>query len=85
VHFVAPELDAGAVLAQARVPVHAEDTPERLAARVLQVEHPLLVEVVRLATAGRIAERGATVLLDGHPLFTPLQLDSTGHFDRIEP
>jgi phosphoribosylglycinamide formyltransferase-1 len=85
VHFVAPELDAGAVIAQARVPVHAEDTPERLAARVLQVEHPLLVEVVRLATAGRIAERGATVLLDGHPLFTPLQLDSTGHFDRIEP
>ena len=85
VHFVVPELDAGAVIAQVRVPVHAGDTPGRLAARVLQVEHPLLVEVVRLAVAGRIAERGATVLLDGHPLFTPLQLDSTGHFDRIEP
>ena len=85
VHFVVPELDAGAVIAQARVPVHAGDTPERLAARVLRVEHPLLVEVVRLAVAGRIAERDATVLLDGHPLFTPLQLDSTGHFDRTGP
>ena len=84
VHFVVPELDAGAVIAQVRVPVHAGDTPGRLAARVLQVEHPLLVEVVRLAVAGRIAERGATVLLDGHPLFTPLQLDSPGHFDRTQ-
>lgn len=84
VHFVVPELDAGAVVAQARVPVHADDTPERLAARVLQAEHPLLVEVVRLAVAGRIAEHGATVLLDGHPLFTPLQLDSPGHLDRTE-
>jgi phosphoribosylglycinamide formyltransferase-1 len=52
---------------------------------VLQVEHPLLVEVVRLATAGRIAERGATVLLDGHPLFTPLRLDSAGHLDPTQP
>jgi phosphoribosylglycinamide formyltransferase-1 len=84
VHFVVPELDAGAVVAQARVPVHGDDTPERLAARVLQAEHRLLVEVARLAVAGRIAEHGATVLLDGHPLFTPLQLDSLGHFDRIE-
>ena len=80
VHFVVPQLDAGAVVAQARVPVHAGDTPEALAARVLAVEHPLLVAVMRLACAGRIAERGATVLLDGHPLFTPLRLDSANDF-----
>lgn len=85
VHFVVPELDAGAVIAQARVPVLAGDDAETLAARVLQAEHPLLVAVARLATAGRIAEHGATVLLDGHPLFTPLQLDSSGRFDRSEP
>jgi phosphoribosylglycinamide formyltransferase-1 len=77
VHFVVPELDAGAVIAQARVPVHAGDDAAGLAARVLQAEHPLLVAVARLAVAGRIAERGATALLDGHPLFTPLQLGST--------
>jgi phosphoribosylglycinamide formyltransferase-1 len=85
VHFVVPELDAGAVVAQARVPVQVGDTPERLGARVLLAEHPLLVAVARLAVAGRIAEHGATVLLDGHPLFTPLRLDSAGHFAAIEP
>lgn len=75
VHFVTAKLDAGAVIAQVRVPVLAGDDPDTLAARVLVYEHPLLLNVVRLAVAGRIAEQGATVLLDGHPLFTPLQLD----------
>lgn len=77
VHFVVPELDAGAVIAQARVPVLPGDTADSLAARVLELEHPLLVGVLRLAVEGRIAERGATVELDGHPLFTPLVLGST--------
>jgi phosphoribosylglycinamide formyltransferase-1 len=81
VHFVAPELDAGAVIAQARVPVLAGDSAGQLAARVLEVEHPLLVAVMRLALAGRIAEQGATALLDGHPLFTPLQLGSSFDFE----
>lgn len=78
VHFVIPELDAGAVIAQAVVPVEPADTPERLGERVLSVEHPLLLAVMRLATAGRLAEHGATVRLDGHPLFTPLRLDFAG-------
>ncbi|WP_147654168.1 phosphoribosylglycinamide formyltransferase [Vulcaniibacterium gelatinicum] len=82
VHFVTPELDAGAVIAQAVVPVRPDDTPERLAARVLTVEHPLLVATVALATSGRLAECGATVLLDGHPLLHPLRLDSNG---RLHP
>lgn len=79
VHFVIPELDAGAVIAQAVVPIAAGDDPETLAARVLSVEHPLLLATLELAVAGRIAEQGATVTLDGHPLFTPLRLDSAGH------
>ena len=78
VHFVTPELDAGAVIAQATVPVAAGDTVDSLSARVLAREHVLLLSVLRLAVAGRIAEREASVVLDGHPLFTPLQLDSTG-------
>jgi phosphoribosylglycinamide formyltransferase 1 len=76
VHFVVPELDAGAVVAQAVVPVEPGDNADALAARVLAVEHPLLVSVLRLAVAGRIAEQGATVLLDGHPLLRPLRVDS---------
>jgi formyltetrahydrofolate-dependent phosphoribosylglycinamide formyltransferase len=54
VHLVDEEYDRGAVLAQARVPVLPGDTPERLAARVLEVEHRLLPAVVlAAATAGR--------------------------------
>ena len=85
VHFVVPELDAGAVIAQAVVPVAGDDNAQTLSARVLQSEHRLLVATLRLVVAGRIAERGATVLLDGHPLFTPLRLDSTGLFARTDP
>ena len=76
VHFVSPELDAGAVVAQARVPVREGDTPDALAARVLAAEHPLLVAVVKLAVAGRIAEAGDTVQLDGQPLLAPLTVES---------
>ena len=39
VHFVVPELDAGPIVAQARVPVLAGDSVEALAARVLAEEH----------------------------------------------
>lgn len=74
VHFVIPQLDAGAVIAHAPVPILAGDTPESLAARVLGVEHPLLVAVLQMVAAGRIAERAGEATLDGQPLFTPLRL-----------
>ncbi len=41
VHLVTAELDAGPVLAQARVKIRGRDTPESLAERVLQEEHKL--------------------------------------------
>ncbi len=41
VHFVDEEYDRGTIFAQWPVPVLPEDTPERLASRVLQVEHRL--------------------------------------------
>ena len=41
VHLVTTELDAGPILAQARVPILPDDTPERLAGRVLAAEHRL--------------------------------------------
>ena len=75
VHFVVPELDAGAVIAQARIPVLPGDSPDTLAERLLPHEHRLLVDVLALCVAGRVSERGEGVLFDGHPLFTPLQLD----------
>jgi phosphoribosylglycinamide formyltransferase-1 len=41
VHIVTEELDAGAVLGQAEVPILPGDTPDTLAARVLEAEHRL--------------------------------------------
>jgi len=78
VHFVVPELDAGAVVAQVRIPVEAGDTPETLAARLLPHEHRLVVTVMALAASGRLAEQDGQVRVDGQTLFRPLQLDSAG-------
>jgi phosphoribosylglycinamide formyltransferase-1 len=47
IHEVTPELDGGPVLARASVPVAPDDDAEALAARVLAVEHRLLVETLR--------------------------------------
>jgi phosphoribosylglycinamide formyltransferase-1 len=53
VHLVDEVYDRGVVLAQSRVPVLHDDTPERLAARVLEAEHRLLpAAVLAAATAG---------------------------------
>lgn len=47
VHLVTPQVDEGPILGQSRVPVLADDTPERLAARVLAEEHRLYPRVIR--------------------------------------
>jgi phosphoribosylglycinamide formyltransferase-1 len=47
VHEVTPDLDAGPILGQARVPVLPGDTPQMLADRVLVEEHRLYSEVLR--------------------------------------
>lgn len=56
VHAVDEEYDRGPILAQWPVPVRSDDTPETLAARVLQVEHQLLPAVV-FAAAEALAKR----------------------------
>lgn len=47
VHYVTRELDGGPIIAQRRVAVFADDTPETLAARILEQEHQLYPQVVR--------------------------------------
>ena len=46
VHYVDEEYDRGPIIAQWPVPVRPGDTPDTLAARVLEVEHRLLPQVV---------------------------------------
>lgn len=46
VHVVTEELDDGEVLGQARVPILPGDTPETLAARVIEAEHRLYPRIL---------------------------------------
>lgn len=52
VHEVTPDLDAGPILGQARVPVLPGDSEATLAARVLAQEHRLYPAVLRRVAAG---------------------------------
>ena len=54
VHLVIPETDAGPIVMQASVPVHPGDTPDTLAARVLEVEHRIYPEALRQVAEGRV-------------------------------
>jgi phosphoribosylglycinamide formyltransferase-1 len=59
VHFVTAELDRGPIIVQAAVPVHADDTEDSLAARVLQQEHRIYPLAVRWLVEDRmVVENG---------------------------
>jgi phosphoribosylglycinamide formyltransferase-1 len=53
VHFVVPEMDSGPIVAQEAVPVLEDDTEETLARRVLEVEHRIYPQALRLVAEGR--------------------------------
>lgn len=61
VHFVDEGTDTGPIIMQKSVPVLDKDTPETLAARVLKVEHKILVEAVALLCDGRLSLNGRCV------------------------
>jgi len=61
VHFVDEGTDSGPIILQESVPVFAEDTAETLDARVLEVEHRILTEAVRLFCEGRLRIEGRKV------------------------
>jgi phosphoribosylglycinamide formyltransferase-1 len=48
VHFVNEEIDAGAIILQAKVNVTSDDTPESLAKKVAVHEHKLLLQAIKL-------------------------------------
>lgn len=61
VHFVTAELDHGPIVAQAEVPVHADDTEDILSKRVLEQEHHLYPHAVRLFIEDRLTIEGDVV------------------------
>ena len=76
VHFVRPEMDCGPIVAQAAVPVLPGDTPDSLAARVLQAEHRLYPHALDLVASGAVCVEGEfavgmTQVRDQAPFFSP--------------
>jgi phosphoribosylglycinamide formyltransferase-1 len=65
VHFVVPEMDAGPIIAQGAVSVLAGDTEASLAARVLEVEHRIYPQALRLVAEGRVRIESGQCLIDG--------------------
>jgi phosphoribosylglycinamide formyltransferase-1 len=64
-HFVRAEVDAGPIIVQGVVPVHPDDTPETLAARVLQAEHRCYPLALELVASGRARVEGDSVVIEG--------------------
>jgi phosphoribosylglycinamide formyltransferase-1 len=62
VHFVRPEMDEGPIVAQAAVPVLDGDTPDDLAARVLEAEHRLYPHALALVASGKVCVEGERVV-----------------------
>lgn len=63
VHFVSPEVDAGPIILQAVVPVPQDATVESIAADVLEQEHMLYPQALRLLAEGRLKIEGQRVLI----------------------
>ena len=61
VHWVTAELDHGPIIIQGAVPVFPADDEDRLAARVLKVEHEIFPKAVRWFAQGRLREESGIV------------------------
>jgi phosphoribosylglycinamide formyltransferase-1 len=61
-HFVDEHLDAGPIVCQAAVRVLADDTVETLSARILEQEHRIYSEAIRLVLSGEYRIEGRRVL-----------------------
>ncbi|WP_446898790.1 phosphoribosylglycinamide formyltransferase [Clostridium sp. LBM24168] len=61
VHFVDTGTDSGPIITQVVVPVHFDDTAETLQSRILEEEHRVLPEVVKLISLGKVKISGRKV------------------------
>jgi phosphoribosylglycinamide formyltransferase 1 len=95
VHFVIAETDAGPILMQGAVGVRDDDTADTLSARILEVEHRIYPDALRLLAAGKVRIDGGKCRLEdsGNPggiLISPVPKDlqkspgkGRGHQDSL--
>jgi len=67
VHFVDEQTDHGPIIAQAAVPVYAEDTEESLSARILTQEHRILPHAIQLFAEKRLEIHERVVVIHNTP------------------
>ena len=65
VHFADEEFDRGPIIIQAAVPVHEDDTPDTLAARILEKEHIIYSRAIQWFAEGRLRLDGRIVRVEG--------------------
>ena len=70
VHYVRPAMDEGPIIIQAAVPIHPDDTPDDLAARILEQEHVIYPAAVKAIAEGKVRVRAETVDVEGHDIPT---------------
>jgi phosphoribosylglycinamide formyltransferase 1 len=77
VHFVTPEMDEGAIIAQAAVPVLLADTEETLSDRVLKAEHQLYPLALQLVAEEKVR------MLEGRAVFSGLHENDKDGLARL--
>jgi phosphoribosylglycinamide formyltransferase-1 len=65
VHFVDEAVDHGVIILQKTVPVHDDDTPDTLSARILEQEHLAYSEAITLVLSGQYSVKDRRFLRDG--------------------
>ncbi|NNF77008.1 MAG: phosphoribosylglycinamide formyltransferase [Rhizobiales bacterium] len=68
VHFVRPQMDQGPIIAQAAVPVHANDTDDSLAERVLTAEHAIYPMALKMVANETVRVAGEKVWFEGEDI-----------------
>ena len=64
VHFVDEQLDNGPIIRQAAVPVLPDDTADTLSARILEQEHRVYSEAIRIVLSGQYRIEGRRVIIE---------------------
>jgi phosphoribosylglycinamide formyltransferase-1 len=73
VHFVTPELDAGAVIVQGIVPVKKNDNENTLATRVHQIEHIIYPQAIKLLLKNTVELTSESIYINQQLLEQPTQ------------
>ncbi len=83
VHLVDEGLDSGPIVLQEAVAVKGDDTPETLAARILEAEHRIYPRAVRLMLDGGLRRRGPPRAQRAFGMSTAFDLLAKGCVDVV--